>query len=752
MLQWALLLAAVLARAETWEAFFSRPGGVPTVEARGEPGSRLILETTDDFHHWQETARVFDRLWPYADFLREGRASGFYRVRSAAAVATDDWANQIVAGNARLFRPGTGSGLAATASLKWSILLSQPDRVYFQDSVAYPYHIQFARARLPGYAGMGAVAFNAQALYANADQRMVLGSVFRAPEAQVRELGIEITGADAFPAAMAATWVDSTRRRLVSGEGWRVYYMPSSEQQAETDAHLPLFAAKGIEVSSLNRWASANTCYSAGWALGRLVFVPAAEISEALGDGRLRFGDILVTDRVPAELPILAGYLCLEPATPNSHVALLARSLLIPFAHAAGAGLQAEIAALSGREVLVIVEEANGSCRISLQDTTGLLTPERRQEILASKAGGPLDFPAREIFGSFTVPADLLTPAEMKYVGGKAANFGFLRRSLPDDSPHPALAITFDLWEAYLGQTLPGGATLRQFIAERLAAHTYPPDIPSLRSDLDAIRTAVEKTADFTSAQRTAIVSTLQSAGLQGANIRFRSSTNVEDGESFNGAGLYDSYSGCLEDDVDADTAGPSLCDPTETKERGVFRAMRKVYASFYNENAVLERLRHGVDEEKAGMAMLVHFSTPDALEMANGVATLAVTDAPATRSVTVRLVAQLGAESITNPDVSVRPEVVTASFAGVDPASASLSLAEASSLTPESTVMTWQTDYRALLAQLNTAARAYEAYFPAKAAYELDFEFKKLQPGEVGVKQMRAVPHPVPVPPPTIP
>ena len=56
---------------------------------------------------------------------------------------------------------------------------------------------------------------------------------------------------------------------------------------------------------------------------------------------------------------------------------------------------------------------------------------------------------------------------------------------------------------------------------------------------------------------------------------------NVEDSEHFTGAGLYDSYSGCLMDDLDGDSTGPSQCDPAEPQERGVFRAIHKVYASF---------------------------------------------------------------------------------------------------------------------------------------------------------------------------
>jgi hypothetical protein len=70
------------------------------------------------------------------------------------------------------FKPGIGGGLAGIPSMKWTVLLSTPDRVYFQDSVRYPFHIQFARARLPGYAAIGTLEYDLQALYANDSQRV----------------------------------------------------------------------------------------------------------------------------------------------------------------------------------------------------------------------------------------------------------------------------------------------------------------------------------------------------------------------------------------------------------------------------------------------------------------------------------------------------------------------------------------------------------------------------------------------------
>ncbi|HMO66417.1 MAG TPA: PEP/pyruvate-binding domain-containing protein, partial [Verrucomicrobiota bacterium] len=297
---------------------------------------------------------------------------------------------------------------------------------------------------------------------------------------------------------------------------------------------------------------------------------------------------------------------------------------------------------------------------------------------------------------------------------------------------------------AYLDQPGPGHASLRDAIAARLAPFAWPPDMNALKTALAEIRRWIEDQADFTPAQRAAVLAALQDAGFTpDRKIRFRSSTNVEDTEQFSGAGLYDSFSGCLADDLDGDNQGPSRCDPAEPRERGVFRALRKVYASFYNDNAYLERLRRGVDEAVVGMALLVHHSTPDEIELANGVATITVNRQWGARHLGGDLVTQAGAVSVTNPDTTARPERVRGSASS--PADLWLDLVDRSALVPlGGHVLAWPAEYRQLWALLDAAARAYEAEFPAKPELLLDFEYKKVAPaGRLSVKQIREVPRP---------
>ncbi len=101
--------------------------------------------------------------------------------------------------------------------------------------------------------------------------------------------------------------------------------------------------------------------------------------------------------------------------------------------------------------------------------------------------------------------------------------------------------------------------------------------------------------------------------------VRFRSSSNMEDGVEFNGAGLYESTTVCLPDQLDADELGPSICDAEDKKERTIERALKKVWMSLYLPRAWDEREYYQLSQNKAVMAILVDTGNPD--ELANGVA-----------------------------------------------------------------------------------------------------------------------------------
>jgi hypothetical protein len=664
----------------------------------------------------------------------------FYRSLVQMPAATNDWKNQIAF---------PFDGFAATNVsfgqprwIKFLIPLADPVRVFYQDSRAYLFHYDFASTRLDPFRGLTRQAFDAASLHTNG-QQLVLGAILYPPDPLRREIGIQFVGLDPYPREAVAAWFKLVKSTIVNLPE-TVLYIPTIEQLSVAEANREYFASNGVAVSSVDAWlGEGDQVYSPGWALGRLKFFPASEIRAAFNDGRLRSEDILLTDGVPAEIPILAGLITLAPATPNAHVAILARSYGIPFVYLTDPAERARVQGLVGREIVLRARAGTSIDPVKIADVEGELTEALRAELLALKAPVQIDITPKSAYGAFSASTTNLTPADIRYFGGKAANYGLLRRTVPTNSPE-AIAFSFDLWDAFLDQTLPDGRTLRTNIHERLASYTFPPHLPSLITNLAAIRNLIRFTARFSPAQQQTITNALRPFGAS-RNIRFRSSTNVEDADNFVGAGLYDSFSGCLADDLDGDTTGPSACDPTEDEERGVFRAIQRVYASFYNDDAFIERLRLGVNEAQVGMALLVHHSFPDDIEMANGVATVEVQRSGTNMSLSAYLNTQIGANSVTNPDGTSQPEVVRIHrfLSG----STSLSFEQGSSLIPRGAyVMNWESDYRALMELLAKVCDGYLKLYTNRTRFNLDFEYKKVQPdGRLELKQVREIPAPAP-------
>lgn len=633
-------------------------------------------------------------------------------------------------------------GFSGVRYVKGHILLSDPGTVYFQDSVQYLYHYDFATARLAPFLNMTHDQFDAVSLR-QTGQQVVMVNVLMPSDGQ--ELAVQVVGYDAYAREDVAAWIHAVASSVDSDVPLTLLYMPTYEQSAAAAADRAWFETQGIVVADPSRWQRGDVTYADGWATGRLVRVPAAQITAAYGDGRLRPTDILLlTDGVPAEVPYVRGIVSLVPATPNSHVAILARNQQIPFAWVQNPAEQQRLVALAGHAILLRAD--SGSIVVSPLDEP--LAPTGVADWLdALQTPAPAQVTPKATYGDWLTDATDLTPADIRYFGGKAANYGLLMRTIPDNAQR-AMAFSFDLWDAFMSNVHPTtGRTLREEIALRLGSFSYPPDMTVARQKLAEVNTLIRKTVKWTDAQRTQILNELI-VGFPDVPhdqfLRFRSSSNAEDSQELTGAGLYDSYSGCIADDTDGDSVGPSRADPNEPDEKGVFRAIEKVFASFYNENAWLERLRHGVREQDTGMAILVHHNFPDSLEMANGVVTLTYRrseyEGSPTPGYSASIVTQLGALSVTNPEGgAIAEEVQAYQSAGQDPY---VYVKTSSTLVPlGTTVMDWQTDYPELMRLVSQVADGYADLYPNKDEFTLDLEFKRMIPGKLVVKQVREIP-----------
>ncbi|MBN1124219.1 MAG: hypothetical protein JXA82_04365 [Sedimentisphaerales bacterium] len=662
---------------------------------------------------------------------------------------SDDWKNRITIPNDPFEVRSTASdGMGWT---KFTILLDpyDPNLVYYQDSKKYSLHYTFATEWLDPFLGIAPEDFNAATLYQQG-QQAILGAVITPPnegyppQPKFHEYGIQFVRFDPYTPEQTAHMFHLVRETIDTDPAMQALYFPSYEQRQVAESNREWFAQQDIIVSSPDRWLTNNVIYSSGWNTGLLRFVPSDQIASAYAQGSLNPTDILLTDAVPADLPILAGIITLSPSTPNSHVAILANTYSIPFVYLAEQE-DTELAwDLVDQDIVFTAHSYYETTKIRLIQTEGVLTEQQIEELSTLKQPPTLNFTPIQSFGSYSAPVANLISDDICYFGGKATHYSILLHSIPDNC-RIATAFSFDLWNDFLDQPIAVGTTLRQFIRSRLSGYTYPPaNMAGLLHDLDDIRDMI-RDADlvpFTPAIQQAVLDTLTDSryGFEPVEkIRFRSSTNLEDTEYFTGAGLYDSYSGCLADELDDDDEGPSQCDPDENNERGVFRAIRRVFASFYNDNAYLERLRHNIDEDQVGMAILVHHSFPDTIELANGVATL---DRTSTYSTRIKLVTQDGAVSVANPEPGVIPEEVEVYKYSSGTIYALLQTR--SNLVPlGATVMDWKDDYLDLAQLLLNAADRFELV-TGKTGYLLDFEYKKIAPeGKLIVKQIRQVPKP---------
>jgi hypothetical protein len=682
-----------------------------------------------------------DAAAPPADCIAPGEPFEWPAPTAPIVIDADPaWKNEIDLPWDPFLSPRAGNGDDEVVWVKFIVLLRDPTKVYFQDSAAYPFHYDFAVDKLAPFAGMDRATFDSVTLHREG-QEAVLGAVL-VPQSwfsTTTEYGVQLVIEDeVHPELVRAIFelvVDH-----VNADGLRPLYLPNPRQAMCLDEHASFFAGAGIEVGGVDRWIRGDGCYANGWAIGEIVRLSAAEVDAAWLDGRLDHRDILLLDdAAPAEVPPVAGILTLAPSTPSSHAAILARSYGVPFVHVRRPEAVAEVSTLVGRHVVVQTGMSwEGGCRVRFVDVNEL-DETTRAEIRALGQPPPLDVTPARSDGRVSISTDDLAPDDIDLVGGKAAHFGLLRDAIPESSPDPAIALTFDVWRRFLDQPAPGGAqgTLGDEIARRLAPHVWPPNLLALDATLDGIRDLV-RAAPFPEELASDVHDALQAAPFDPERrLRFRSSTNVEDSATFTGAGLYDSATGCLADDLDADAVGPSRCNPAQPEERGVHRAIQDVFASFYRRNAVFERMRRGVDEADVGMAILVHVSVPDATELANGVAVL---QQSAGDEWNLTMVSQLGAVSVTNPDGTALPEVVhTSHYSFGD----SRWLEQPSSLVALGDhVMTWEDDYRAF-EQLFAAVAGRYAQVVRPPPFTLDLEYKKIEPGVLSVKQVRPLPLP---------
>ena len=303
-------------------------------------------------------------------------------------------------------------------------------------------------------------------------------------------------------------------------------------------------------------------------------------------------GDIVVVKGTPVNVPVCAGIITNSYQTPLSHINILCHNRNIPSAVQTTVFDDTAITHYFGKPVYMAVS-ANGL--VVKPCTQRVADSFKRAHTAGTVTALHYDTTVKNLLaiGSFNL-------RQKDVVGNKAAGLGELyaitqRPSANFKIPEGAFAIPFYFY--YKHASAPA---IHSKIDELIKMQQQGAAESSIKEQLKQVRKAIkEQPLD---PALLAAVTAMMKANPAYTSYRFRSSANAEDVAGFSGAGLYESKTGKLDD-----------------KDKPVDMAIKKVWASVYDDNAYFERVAANIDERTIMMGILAHRNFPD--EIANGVA-----------------------------------------------------------------------------------------------------------------------------------
>ena len=415
--------------------------------------------------------------------------------------------------------------------------------------------------------------------------------------------------------------------------------------------------------------------------------------------------DIVLYDTLPNELPRVAGIISTVAQTPLSHVNLRAIQDNVPNAYIRAILDDTAIAALVDRPIAYTVTASTWNIRAAtvaeVDAHHAALRPPTTQT------------PQRDLAVTEITPLCRVGFGDWDAFGVKAANvavlgtLGFGDGGVPD-----GFAVPFSFYDEFMKAN-----DLYTRIDTMLAVEHFSTDLDVQEAELKTLRKAIKDAA--TPEWITVQLTRMHNAFPAGQSLRYRSSTNNEDLPGFNGAGLYDS----------------KTQHPEETKEDGISKSLKQVYASLWNFRAFAEREFYRVDHKAAAMGVLVHPNYSD--ELANGVA---VSFDPFDRTNPeygtgpFYINTQVGEDLVTNPEAHSVPEEILLNANGT------YYVRALSNLVEQGELLLSDAQLRQLRARLETIHDHFEQlYAPAvHEPFAMEIEFKITSANVLAIKQAR--------------
>ena len=612
----------------------------------------------------------------------------------------------------------------------------------FQNVRRFPLHIEFLRQAFPErFAGLGAREYR-DLVERRASRQYFAGVISRTFSKQGLVYGFSVV-----------TDVSDPGERLELAEVRRVYeklassfhltplgYLPETIEAREvaagwTDPGFPVYGATESNVE--------YEPYTRAVGYGRVRLMDREGFDMANGLGQLSFQTIAVLDFAPRDIDgVVAAVITAQRQGELSHLSIRTARRGTPNAFVRDA--REAFGTFDDQLVRLEVRDAEYTISETTVEEAEAFWAENRPvlEDLPSLDPDFEELSSLEEIAAMNLAGEEVVPR----FGGKASNLARLQTVLTGpwkEYGEKGFAIPVRYYLEFLRNNhMPSGldrtrdVSYEEFLTELFEDERFRADSQFRFSKLQDLR---EHMRDFgfvkpslIEAVSSRITDVLGSPVT--TQVRFRSSSNVEDAVEFNGAGLYDSTSGCAADDQDFDTSGPSRCDPTRNNERTIQRALKRVWSSLWNFRAHEERAFYGIPRSQTAMGILVNRSFLD--ESANGVAfTGNPFDAFDRRYV---ITAQAGEESVVSPEPGV---VAEKSLLEVrDGVVVEIVRVTRSSLVPAGTDVLSDAQLEELGALMGHIDQEFSVQSGAhkRQSILLDLEFKFMPDGELAVKQIR--------------
>jgi hypothetical protein len=386
-------------------------------------------------------------------------------------------------------------------------------------------------------------------------------------------------------------------------------------------------------------------------AYGTLRFIPADELRGTPLGPR----DIVLTDQVPNDIPLIGGLITESFQTPLAHVNILSRGRGTPNMALKNARSDPRVAPLLDQLVRLEVTGSDFTLNLAEPDEALAFWETRKPPGMALVPR--LDESVRGVQS-----LDALSVQDLPSIGGKAAQLAELGNVALCEgrvsTPRAAFALPLVHSREHFSAS---GAT--QLLEELESDPRFLADPLVREQGLSRVRALVESWP--VDPALLAEVERAIAERFPAEPLRFRSSSNSEDLAGFNGAGLYTSVG----------------LDPDEVPDE-LEAAIRTVWASLYTQRAYDERTYYNVDRLSIAMGVLVHPAYES--ERVNGVAVSRDILDP-TRGDRYYINAQIGEALVTNPAPGIASDQFTYAPGGWQP----LVQHTKSSLSPGAPVMT---------------------------------------------------------------